>query len=133
VQPGPGKLRSHGRWEGQLRLADSKRSYVYARSREQVVARLQEGRWRLTWGIPVRARGSLLGEYLQQWLDLARTQLRPRTVEAYELCIGRSKRTWRISTIHPLNREHREPADQQAGVGPLDQLRAGPTCVVNPY
>jgi integrase len=83
------KLRSDGRWEGQLRLADGNRCSVYAHSREQIIARLQEERWRLTWGIPVRARGLLLGEYLQQWLDVARTRLRPRTLDAYELCTRR--------------------------------------------
>jgi hypothetical protein len=32
------KLRSDGRWEGQLRLADGGRRHVYARSREQVLS-----------------------------------------------------------------------------------------------
>lgn len=63
----------------------SRRS-VYAHSREQVVTRLQRERWRLDLGTPVRSRGLLLGDYLLQWLDVARTRLRPRTVEAYELC-----------------------------------------------
>src|SRR5215467_9882539 len=83
------RLRSDGRWEGQLRLADGSRRSVYAKSREQVIARLQEERWRLTWGIPMRARGLLLGEYLPQWLAVARTRLRPRTVESYALCSRR--------------------------------------------
>ncbi len=34
------KLRSDGRWEGQLRLADAGRRSVYAHSREQVIARM---------------------------------------------------------------------------------------------
>lgn len=42
------KLRSDGRWEGQLRLADGSRRSVYAQRREQVIARLKEERWRLT-------------------------------------------------------------------------------------
>ena len=83
------KLRSDGRWEGQLRLADGSRRSVYGQSREQVIARLQEERWRLTWGIPMRARGLLLGEYLPQWLAVARTRRRPRTVESYDLCSRR--------------------------------------------
>ena len=83
------KLRSDGRWEGQFRLADGSRRSVYAHSREEVVARLQEERWRLISGIPVRSKGLLVGVYLQQWLDVARTRLRPRTIDAYELCIRR--------------------------------------------
>jgi Phage integrase, N-terminal SAM-like domain len=86
------KLRPDGRWEGQLRLADGRRRSVYAQSREQVIARLQEERWRLTWGIPRRAGGLLLGEYLPQWLAVARTRLRPRTVESYDLCSRRIDR-----------------------------------------
>jgi hypothetical protein len=57
-----------------------------------LVARLQEERWRLAWGIPVRARGLLLGEYLEQWLEVARTRLRPRTFDAYEVCLRRVER-----------------------------------------
>ncbi len=86
------KLRSDGRWAGQLRLADGSRRSVYAPSRERVIARLQEERWRPTWGIPIRARGLLLGEYLRQWLAVARTRLLPRTVESYDLCSRRIAR-----------------------------------------
>ena len=83
------KQRSDGRWEGQLRLSDGSRKYVYAHSRDQLVARLQEERWRLAYGIPVRARGLSLTDYLQQWLDVARTRLRPKTFDSYELCVRR--------------------------------------------
>src|SRR5438309_1850077 len=83
------RQRADGRWEGRLWLADGSRRSVYAPSREHLVARLQEGRWRLAWGIPVRARGLLLGEYLRQWLEVARTRLRPRTFDAYEVCLRR--------------------------------------------
>jgi integrase len=54
-----------------------------------LVTRLQEERWRLAWGIPVRAKRLLLAEYLQQWLEVARTRLRPKTFDAYELCLRR--------------------------------------------
>jgi hypothetical protein len=50
---------------------------------------MQEERWRLTYGIPVRARGLSLTDYLQQWLDVARTRLRPNTFDSYELCVRR--------------------------------------------
>jgi hypothetical protein len=58
------KQRADGRWEGRLCLADGTRRSIYARSREHLVARLQEERWRLAWGIPVRAKGLLLSEHL---------------------------------------------------------------------
>ena len=40
------KRRSDGRWEGQLRLADGSRKYIYARNRRELITRLQEERWR---------------------------------------------------------------------------------------
>ena len=56
------KRRSDGRWEGQLRLADGTRKYVYARNRRELITRLQEERWRLASGMPVRARGLTLAD-----------------------------------------------------------------------
>ena len=35
------------------------------------MARLQEERWRLAWGIPVKARGLLLNQFLREWLAVA--------------------------------------------------------------
>jgi site-specific recombinase XerD len=58
-----------------------------------LIARLQEERWRLAYGVPVPARGLLLGDYLKQWLDVMRSQLRPKTFDAYELCVHRANRT----------------------------------------
>ena len=83
------RKRSDGRWEGRLWLSDGSRRYVYARNRALLVARLQEERWRLAWGVPVKARGLLLNQYFKEWLSVARTRLRPRTFDAYELCLRR--------------------------------------------
>ena len=87
------RKRSDGRWEGRLWLSDGSRRYVYARNRDLLVARLQEERWRLAWGIPVKARGLLLDQYFKEWLSVARTRLRPRTFDAYELCLRRIERS----------------------------------------
>lgn len=46
------KRRSDGRWEGQVRLPDGSRKYVYARNRDEVIRRLQDQRWRIAAGIP---------------------------------------------------------------------------------
>jgi integrase len=86
------KQRADGRWEGRLWLADGTRRSIYARSREHLVVRLQEERWRLAWGIPVKAKGLLLSDYLRQWLEVARARLRPRTFDAYEICLRRVER-----------------------------------------
>ena len=81
------KQRADGRWEGRLWLADGTRRSIYARSRERLVSRLQEERWRLAWGIPVRARGLLLGDYLRQWIVGQQAHLRPSTHRSYKMNI----------------------------------------------
>jgi len=86
------RLRPDGRWEGRLWLADGGRKSVYARSRRELVSRLQEERWRLACGIPVQSRGLLLGQFFEQWLEVTRTRVRPRTFDAYELCARRIER-----------------------------------------
>jgi integrase len=86
------KLRSDGRWEGQLRLAGGARKYVYARNRSDVVVRLHEERWRLANGIPMPSRGLLLGPFLCEWLAVTRSRVRPRTYDAYELSLHRIDR-----------------------------------------
>ena len=84
------RRRSDGRWEGQLRLADGSRKYVYARNRRELITRLQEERWRLASGMPVRARGLTLANYAEQWLEVMRCWLRPTTFAGYELCLRRA-------------------------------------------
>ena len=37
-------------------------------------------------GIPRSARGLTLGEHLQEWLEVCRQRLRPKTIESYTLC-----------------------------------------------
>ena len=97
------KLRSDGRWEGQLRLAGGARKYVYARSRADVVVRLREERWRLDFGIPVRAQGLLLGTYIKEWLAVTRSRVRPRTYDAYELSLHRIERLLGAIPLTRLN------------------------------
>jgi integrase len=86
------RRRSDGRWEGQLRLADGSRKYVYSRNRRELITRLQEERWRLASGMPVRARGLTLADYAEQWLEVMRCRLRPTTFAGCELCLGRAVR-----------------------------------------
>ena len=97
------KLRGDGRWEGQLRLAGGGRKYVYARSRAYVVVRMREERWRLAYGIPVRARGLLLGAYIKEWLAVTRSRVRPRTYDAYELSLRRIERLLGAVPLTRLN------------------------------
>jgi len=86
------RRRSDGRWEGQLRLADGSRKFIYARNRRELITRLQEERWRLASGMPVRARRLTLADYPTQWLEVMRSRLRATTFAGYELCLGRAVR-----------------------------------------
>jgi len=97
------KLRSEGRWEGQLRLAGGSRKYVYARSRADVVVRLREERWRQANGIPLPTKGLLLGSFLQEWLAVTPSRVRPRTFEAYELSVRRIERRLGAVPLARLN------------------------------
>ena len=72
------KRRADGRWEGQLRLPDGTRRYVYAADQRQLVSRLQAERWRIANWIPRKANGLTLGEYLPVWLEVCRGRLRPQ-------------------------------------------------------
>jgi len=83
------RRRSDGRWEGQLRLADGARRYVYARNRDELITQLQEERWRIANGIPRKASSLTLGQYLPEWLEVCRGRLRPKTFDAYALCAHR--------------------------------------------
>ena len=83
------KQRSDGRWEGQLRLADGSRRYVYAAGRRELVSRLQEEHWRIANGIPRKAHGLALGEHLNEWLKVCRGRLRAKTLDSYALCAHR--------------------------------------------
>lgn len=78
-----------GRRSVQLRLADGSRKYLYARARDQLLVRLREERWRLAWGIPISTKGLRLAEYVEQWLDIIKARVRPRTFEAYEVSLRR--------------------------------------------
>lgn len=100
-ESGAVKLRSNGRWEGQLRLPAGARKYVYAHSRADVIVRLREERWRLECGIPVRVKGLQLGAYIKEWLAVTRSRVRPRTYDAYELSLNRIERL--LGTV-PLTR-----------------------------
>jgi integrase len=78
-----GRAAAAGRWFAQIRLP---------RNRRELITRLQEERWRLACGIPVRARGLSLADYAKQWLEVMRCRLRPTTFAGYELCLGRAVR-----------------------------------------
>jgi hypothetical protein len=78
--------RAERRWEGRLWRADGSRRFVHASDRRRVITRLQEERRRLASGIPLPARGLIVRDYLEQWLEVMRSRLRPRTLEMCLVC-----------------------------------------------
>lgn len=80
--------RRDGRWvAAYIGLANDgtqRRKFVYARTRAEVVERLQALKRDVSNGIPLPARSVLLSEYLADWLKAARPSLRPKTYVSYE-------------------------------------------------
>ncbi len=75
--------RGDGRWEGRIRIRGGRRRSFYARTRRDVVTRLGQARWALGQGLGVSAGTTSLRIYLQSWLLVCRTRLRPITLVTY--------------------------------------------------
>ena len=81
--------RRDGRWEGQIRIPGGGRRSVYARTRVDVIQRLAESRWALGQGLPVSSGAAPLGMFFERWLAVVRPRLRPTTIRAYSISLGR--------------------------------------------
>ena len=81
--------RRDGRWEGRIRIRGGPRRSFYARTRRDVVRRLSEARLALGQGLAVSARTTSLRVYLQHWLLVCRTRLRPMTLVTYSRDVRR--------------------------------------------
>jgi integrase len=84
-QPGLGTVygRRDGRWEGQLRIPGGRRRSFYGHSRRDLIHRLADARWALGEGLPVSAGTQSLRAYLEYWLMVGRSRLRPITMVTY--------------------------------------------------
>ncbi len=84
-QPGLGGVyrRRDGRWEAQIRIQGRPRRSFYARTRREALRKLTEARWALGQGLAVSAGTMSLRAYLEYWLLLCRTRLRPITLVTY--------------------------------------------------
>jgi integrase len=78
-----------GRWEAQFRLAGGGRKSVYGRTRREVLSKLREVRWTVSHGVPVSSRKLHLGGYLEYWLDMTKSRVRPSTFRNCELNVER--------------------------------------------
>jgi hypothetical protein len=81
--------RADGRWEAQYRLASGGRKSVYGRSRREVLSKLREVRWTVSQGVPVSSRKLHLCSYLEYWLDMTKSRVRPSTFRNLELDVDR--------------------------------------------
>jgi integrase len=86
--------RADGRWEAQFRLGVGSRKSVYGRTRREVLSKLREVRWTVSHGVPVSSRQLQLGCYLEYWLDMTKSRVRPSTFRNYELNVNRLANLW---------------------------------------
>jgi hypothetical protein len=96
-QAGFGALykRQDGRWEGQIRIPGGLRRSFYGHSRRDLIHKLADARWALGEGLPVSAGTQSLRAYLDYWLIVCRSRLRPITMVTYARDVRRlSRRTW---------------------------------------
>ena len=75
--------RQDGRWEGQIRIPGGRRRSFYSHSRRDLIHKLADARWALGEGMPVSARTTSLRIYLESWLLVRGSRLRPITLVTY--------------------------------------------------
>ena len=78
--------RHNGSWSAIASLPDGRRKHVYGRTREEVRRKLSEILHALEHGTFADARGTTLGEFLDQWLaEVAAPRVRAWTLAGYEV------------------------------------------------
>ena len=82
--------RPNGSWSGIASLPDGRRKQIYGRSRDEVRRRLSEILHSIEHGTLTDARGTTVGEFLDQWLvEVAKPRVRAWTYAGYEVHIRR--------------------------------------------
>ena len=78
--------RKNGSWVAYLSTTDGRRKYFYGNTREEVRRRLGAAVHARESGTLADARGTSLGEYLEQWLrEVVKPNVRPWTYKGYEV------------------------------------------------
>lgn len=83
------RQRADGRWEARLVGGDGKRKSIYAWKRADLVARLRPLQRNSDLGLPSRSDRLTTREFLTNWIDGARANLRPTTALRYQGLIRR--------------------------------------------
>jgi Phage integrase, N-terminal SAM-like domain len=82
--------RADGRWEAQLRIGPSRRRSLYAQTRRDVVVKLDQARWSMALGLPVRMPVTrTVADFLNDWLEVTRSRVRCSTFENYDFNVRR--------------------------------------------
>lgn len=76
--------RKDDRWAASMSLGDGRRKHFLGKSRHEVAAKLAAAQRSRQQGLPVPNDKLRAGEYLRDWLETARSYLRPRTWTRYE-------------------------------------------------
>src|SRR4029077_4987882 len=75
--------RSDGRWHGRLTVADGKRKHIYGKTRQEVARRMVELQHALWSGLSLPDGRQTVGQYLQTWIAVAKSQVRGSTWRRY--------------------------------------------------
>jgi integrase len=73
-----------GRWAASLSLGDGRRKHFLGKTRQEVATKLAAAQRSRQEGLPVTDDRLTAGRYLADWLETARSYLRPRTWTRYE-------------------------------------------------
>lgn len=79
-------LRKDGSWQGAVTLADGRRRYLYAASREEIRRKVASVLHAIEVGTMSDSRGITVGDFLDQWLaEVVKPNVRPWTFKGYEV------------------------------------------------
>lgn len=81
--------RKDGRYEARLTLETGEVRSFYGRTAKEASDKREEAKQAQRQGLLVASPKQKVREYLQQWLESTKESVRPKTYEAYELCVRR--------------------------------------------
>ena len=118
--------RTDGRWAGVIDLGwedgKRKRKYVYGATRQEVAKKLTNQLKSRQEGLPVVAEQKTLAPFLDEWLVITKTMVRPRTHQRYEeyvrLHIKPALGRVRISRLTPQHLQRFYAERLEAGASP---------------
>lgn len=83
-QEGTITKRSDGRWEARIMLDDGARKSFYGKTRQEVARKLAEALRDRDKGLPILGDRQTVAQYLESWLIVVKSKVRPRTWKRYE-------------------------------------------------